>query len=103
MAIETVDYPFLQEQMIKDYIRTLQDISSRNYAPIQCDQGSSQNYKIVHACDYAVKLMKSELDSLLSRKETMMADLSRKYGKYDKDWVIDMAGGVHLCQKESEG
>lgn len=103
MNIETVDYPFLEEQSLKEYIRTLQDISNRNYAPIQCDQGSSQNYKIVHACDYAVKLIKTELDTLLSQKEIMMAELSKKYGRYDKDWVVDHAGGVHLIKAESEG
>ncbi len=101
MSIETVDYPFLEEQSLKEYIRTLQDISSRNYAPIQCDQGSSQNYKTVHACDHAVKLIKTELDTLLSRKEIMMAELSKKYGRYDKDWVVDLAGGVHLLNAES--
>ncbi len=102
MNIETVDYPFFEEQNLKEYIRTLQDISSKNYAPIQCDQGSTQNYKTVHACDYAVKLIKAELDSLLNRKEIMMTELSKKYGKYDKDWVIDLAGGVHLLKTESE-
>ena len=102
MNIETVDYPFFEEQNLKEYIRTLQDISSKNYAPIQCDQGSTQNYKVVHACDYAVKLIKAELDSLLNRKEIMMSELSKKYGKYDKDWVIDLAGGVHLLKTESE-
>ena len=100
MSIETVDYSFLEEQNLKEYIRTLQDISNRNYAPIQCDQGSSQNYKTVHACDHAVKLIKAELDTLLSQKEIMMAELSKKYGRYDKDWVVDHAGGVHLLKAE---
>lgn len=103
MSIETVDYPFLKERSLKEYIRTLQDISSSNYAPIQCDQGSSRNYKTVSACDYAVKLIKAELDTLQSRKEIMMDELSKKYGRYDKDWVVDLAGGVHLLKAESEG
>lgn len=102
MSIETVDYPFLTEQSLKEYIRTLQDISNRNYAPIQCDQGSSQNYKTVHACDHAVRLIEAELDTLLIQKEIMMVELSKKYGRYDKDWVVDLAGGVHLLKAESE-
>jgi hypothetical protein len=102
MIIETVDYPFLEEQNLKEYMRTLQEISNRDYVMIQCGQGSRQNYKTVHACDHAVKLIKTELDTLLNRKEIMMAELSKKYGKYDKDWVVDLAGGVHLLKAESE-
>ena len=101
MSVETVDYPFFKEHSLKEYIKTLKSISSRNYAPIQCDQGSTQNYKIVHACDHAITLIKRELDTLLSEKEMMMAELSSKYGKYGKDWVIDMAGGVHLLKGET--
>jgi len=100
MSVETVDYKFLREEELKEHIKTLQNISSRNYAPIQCDQGSSENYRIVHACDHAVKLIKAELDTMLCEKEMLYAKLDTKYGK--GKWVVDMAGGVHLTKEVEE-
>lgn len=96
MSVEIVGYEFLKEQTLKEHIKTLQDISSKNYAPIQCDQGSTENYRIVNACDYAVKLIKKELDTMLSEKEMLYAELDTKYGK--GKYVVDMAGGVHLTK-----
>lgn len=52
---------YLEEQNLKEYIKILQDISNRNY--------SSQNYKAVHACDHAVKLIKAELDTFMEDSE----------------------------------
>lgn len=100
MSVETVDYKFLREQELKEHIKTLKSISSRNYAPIQCDQGSTENYRIVHACDHAVKLIKAELDTMLSEREMLYAELDTKYGK--GKWVVDMAGGVHLTKEVEE-
>lgn len=100
MSVETVGYKFLHEQELKEHIKTLRSISSSNYAPIQCDQGSTENSRIVHACDHAVKLIQRELDTMLSKKEMLYAELDTKYGK--GKWVVDMAGGVHLT-KEVEG
>lgn len=94
MILEKVDYKFLHEESLKEYIKTLQGISSRNFAPIQCDQGSSENYKKVHACDYAVKLIKAELEEMQEQKKKMYAELDAKYGERGKDYFVTMAGTV---------
>ena len=94
MILEKVDYDFLHEQSLKEHIKTLQDISCRNYAPIQCDQGSSENYKKVHACDYAVKLIKKELAEMEEQKKKLYAELDAKYGVRNKDYFVTMAGTV---------
>ena len=99
MLLEKVDYNFLHEESLKEYIKTLQDISSRNFAPIQCDQGSSENYKKVHACDYAVKLIKAELEEMQEQKKKLYAELDAKYGVRGKDYFVTMAGTVEGGRK----
>ena len=94
MLLEKVDYKFLHEEELREYIKTLQGISSRNFAPIQCDQGSTENYKKVHACDYAVKLIKAELAEMEDQKKKLYADLDAKYGIRGKDYFVTMAGTV---------
>ena len=94
MVLEKVDYKFLHEEELREYIKTLQGISSRNFAPIQCDQGSTENYKKVHACDYAVKLIKAELSEMEDQKKKLYAELDAKYGIRNKDYFVTMAGTV---------
>lgn len=94
MLLEKVDYNFLHEESLREYIKTLQGISSRNFAPIQCDQGSTENYKKVHACDYAVSLIEKELAEMEDQKKKMYAELDAKYGVRGKDYFVTMAGTV---------
>lgn len=94
MVLEKVDYNFLHEESLKEYIKTLTAISSQNFAPIQCDQGSSENYKKVYACDYAVSLIKKELKEMEEQKRRLYAELDAKYGIRNKDYFVTMAGTV---------
>lgn len=94
MILEKVDYNFLHEQSLEDYIKTLQDISSRCFGAIQCDQGSLEDYKKVHACDYAIKLIKKELAEMAEEKKILYAKLDKKYGVRNKDYFVTLAGTV---------
>ena len=99
MSVETIDYPFLEEEALKKHINVLKKLSNQNFAAIQCDQGSHENYAIVNACDHAIKLIQKELNVLFMQKEMIYAELRTKYGN---NFVVDMAGGVHLLKSEHE-
>ena len=92
MVKEKIDYDFLHEKSLKEYIKTLKQLSSENFAPIQCDQGSGKNYKIVHACDYAANLVKAELDEMMEEKKKKYDELDAKYGK--NNYFVNLAGEV---------
>ncbi len=99
MSVEVIDYPFLEEETLKRYINVLKKLSTQNFAAIQCDQGSRENYDIVDACDHAVKLLQKELNVLFMQREMIFAELRAKYGN---KFAVDMAGGVHLLKSEPE-
>lgn len=99
---EKVDFPFVTEQMIKDYRKTLLDLGKGPFALIACDQGGSNDYEIYNATRYAVKLIDEKLGEMKIQKERLYAELSEKYGEkgVDKDWFLTMDGSVHVNPKE---
>lgn len=94
MIVEKIDYDFLHEESLKQYIKTLHEIDAGHFAAIQCDQGSSHNYAVYNACKYARKLMQAELDAMQKKKKKLYAELDRKYGTRGKDYFVTMAGQV---------
>ena len=94
MILEKVDYPFLHEQMLEEYIKTLNELDSPHFAAIQCDQGGSHNYKVYNACKYARGLIRKELDELKEQKKKLYEELDEKYGVRNKDYFVTMAGTV---------
>lgn len=104
MIVEKVDFPFVTEQMIKDYRKTLLDLGKGPFAAIACDQGGSEDYKIYNATKYAVELIDEKLGEMKLRKERLYAELTEKYGERgtDKDWFLTMDGSVHVNPKEAE-
>ena len=101
-GLQKVKYPFLHEQELREHIATLKKISARSFAPIACDQGSSDNYKVCHACDYAIKLINEELNGLMLEKERMYNYLDARYGERGKDYCITLDGTVHRVRKETK-
>ena len=73
--LEKIDYDFLHEESLKQYMKTLIEISNENFAPIQCDQGSSENYKRMNACDYAKDLIRNELREMEAKKKEIYKEL----------------------------
>ena len=102
MIAEKVDFPFVAEQMIKDYRKTLLNLGKGPFALIACDQGGSKDYEIYNATKYAVKLIDEKLGEMKIQKERLYAELSEKYGEKgtDKDWFLTMDGSVHVNPKE---
>ena len=102
MIAEKVDFPFVAEQMIKDYRKTLLNLGKGPFALIACDQGGSKDYEIYNATTYAVKLIDEKLGEMKIQKERLYAELSEKYGEkgVDKDWFLTMDGSVHVNPKE---
>lgn len=100
MMLEKIDYDFLHEESLKQYIKTLIEISNENFAPIQCDQGSSENYKRKNACDYAKDLIRDELREMEAKKKEIYKKLDSKYGVRGKDYFVTMAGTVEGAKRD---
>lgn len=90
------------EYDLERYIKTLKGESSSHFGAIQCDQGGSHDYDVVHACDHAVKLIKEELAEIRDLKRTIFAELEFKYGRMNEDFCVTMAGTVESLKKEEK-
>lgn len=101
MIAEKVDYPFLHEEMIKGYRKTLIDLGRGPFAAMMCDQDGSKDRETYYATKYAVEQIDKELADLKERYKALIAELTAKYGKKGEDWIMTMDGSVHRIVKES--
>lgn len=100
MVVEKVNFPFLHESSLKDYIKTLHEIDC--FGAIQTDSASRRDYEIYNACKYAREKIQQELDDLALLKEVMYKELDAKYGERYKDYYVTMDGSVHIDRKDGE-
>lgn len=87
------------EYTITEYIKTLKNESSRHSFAIQCDQGGTYGYKVMHACDHAVELLIKELEEVKDKTAKIYERLHKKYGEKDVDFVITFAGTVESIER----
>lgn len=102
-VVEKTDFPFLRMQMLQENIKTLKRLSSLSFGAIQCDQGSSWEYQVVHACDHGKELIQKELDNLKKQEKELFRTLDEKYGIRGKDYMVTMDGSIHkITGKKAE-
>ena len=98
MIVEKVDLPFLKEESLKGYRKTLLEMSNFYFAPMACDQDSHEDRKRYYALKCGIELIDKELSAIKEEIARVKKQLEEKYGKYgiDKDWFWTMDGSVHL-------
>lgn len=87
------------EYTIAEYIKTLKNESSRHSFAIQCDQGGTYGYKVMHACDHAVELLIKELEDVKDKKAKIYERLHKKYGEKGVDFIVTLAGTVESIER----
>ena len=90
------------ESNLEACIATLQDISSRHRAAVNCDQGTLYDCTLVLACDNTAELVKEELAKIRDQEEELFAELESKYGRLNEDFGVTMAGTVESLKKEEK-